>query len=127
MKSEGLLPHSQELPTCHCHEPDKSGPCPHSTSRRSILILSFNLRLGFPSGLFSSSVPHQNSPRICLAPHTCHIPSPSHFPDFIARNIFSAEFRYYSSSLCSLLHSPLTSSFLGPNILHSALFCKISP
>ena len=30
---------------------------PHSTSRRSVLILSTNLRLGLPSGLFPSGFP----------------------------------------------------------------------
>jgi hypothetical protein len=33
--------------------------------------------------------------------------------------IFGEEYRAYSSLLCSLLHSPVTSSLLGPNILLS--------
>ena len=41
--------------------------------------------------------------------------------DFITRTILGEEYRL-SSSLCSLLHSPLTSSLLGPNILLSILF-----
>jgi tellurite resistance protein TehA-like permease len=32
------------------------------------------------------------------------------------------EYRPFSSSLCNFLHSPVTSSLLGPNILLSALF-----
>jgi len=32
------------------------------------------------------------------------------------------EYRSLSSSLCSFLHSPVTSSLLGPNILLSTLF-----
>jgi hypothetical protein len=32
------------------------------------------------------------------------------------------EYRSFSSSLCGFLHSPLTSSPLGPNILLSTLF-----
>jgi hypothetical protein len=36
--------------------------------------------------------------------------------------IFGDEYRSLSSSLCSLLHSPVDSSLLGPNILVSALF-----
>jgi hypothetical protein len=40
----------------------------------------------------------------------------------ITRIIFGDEYRSLSSSLCSLLHSPVTSSLLGPNILLSTLF-----
>jgi hypothetical protein len=40
----------------------------------------------------------------------------------ITRIIFDDEYRSWSSSLCSLLHFPVTSSFLGPNILLSTLF-----
>jgi hypothetical protein len=32
------------------------------------------------------------------------------------------EYRSFSSSLCSLLHSPVTSSLLGPNILLNTIF-----
>jgi hypothetical protein len=32
------------------------------------------------------------------------------------------EYRLFRSSLCNFLHSPFTSSLLGPNILLSALF-----
>ena len=37
--------------------------------------------------------------------------------DFITRTILGEEYKSFSSSLCSLLHSPVTSSLLGPNIL----------
>jgi hypothetical protein len=37
--------------------------------------------------------------------------------DVITRMIFGEEYRSLSSSLCSLLHSPVTSSVLGSNIL----------
>jgi hypothetical protein len=36
--------------------------------------------------------------------------------------IFGDEYRSLSSSLCSLLYSPVASSLLGPNILLSTLF-----
>jgi hypothetical protein len=36
--------------------------------------------------------------------------------------MFGKEYRWLSSSLCSLLHSPVTLSLLGPNILPSTLF-----
>ena len=50
---------------------------PHPTSWRSILILSSNLCLGLPSGLFPSGFPTKTlyAP---LLPYTCYIPRPSH-------------------------------------------------
>ena len=40
----------------------------------------------------------------------------------ITRIVLGEEYRSLSTSLCSLLHSPVTSSLLGPNILISTLF-----
>ena len=37
--------------------------------------------------------------------------------DFITRTKLGEEYKSFSSSLCNLLHSPVTSSLLGPNIL----------
>ena len=37
--------------------------------------------------------------------------------DFITRTILGEEYKSFISSLCNLLHSPVTSSLLGPNIL----------
>ena len=42
--------------------------------------------------------------------------------DFITRTILGEEYKSFSSSLCSLLHSPVTSSLLGPNILLNTIF-----
>ena len=42
--------------------------------------------------------------------------------DFIARTILAEQYRSLSSSLCSFLHSPVTSSLLAPNILLNTLF-----
>jgi hypothetical protein len=50
MEPKGSLPHSQAPATCPYPAPDKSSPCPHFTSWRSILILSSHIRLGLPSG-----------------------------------------------------------------------------
>ena len=42
--------------------------------------------------------------------------------DFITRTILGEEYKSFISSLCNLLHSPVTSSLLGPNILLDTLF-----
>jgi hypothetical protein len=49
------------------------------------------------------------------------MPCPSYFLDFITLTLLSEEYKLLSSSLYSLLYSPVTSSFLGPNILLSIL------
>ena len=42
--------------------------------------------------------------------------------DFITRTILGEEYKSFSSSLCNLFHSPVTSSLLGPNILLNTMF-----
>ena len=39
--------------------------------------------------------------------------------DFITRIILGVHYKSFSSSLCNLLHSPVISSLLGPNILNT--------
>jgi hypothetical protein len=41
---------------------------------------------------------------------------------FITRTILGEQYKSFSSSLCSLFHSPVTSSLLGPNILLNTMF-----
>ena len=96
---------------------------PHPTCWRSILILSTHLCLGLPSGLPPSlRFPHQD-PIYSLSspiPSTC----PAHLIllDFITRTILGEEYKLFSSSLYNILHSPVTSSLLGPNILLNTMF-----
>jgi len=44
--------------------------------------------------------------------------------DFITRTISSEKYRSLSSSMCNFLHSSVTSSLLGPNILLYTIFSK---
>jgi hypothetical protein len=46
------------------------------------------------------------------------------FLNFIIRKILGEGYRSLSSSLCSFLHSPITSSFLDPNSLLSTLLSQ---
>ena len=42
--------------------------------------------------------------------------------DFITRTILGEDYKSFRFSLCNLLHSPVTSSLLGPNILLNTIF-----
>jgi len=85
-------------------------------------MLSSHLCLGLPSGLLPSSY----TTRTLCTPH----PSPKSATfhahlillDFTTRTKLGTEYRSPISSLCNFLHSPITSSFLGPNTLLNTLF-----
>ena len=122
MEAESSLPHSQVPATCPYPEPDQSSPCPHPISWKSILILFSHLRLGLPSGLFPSDFPAKPLYMLLHSPTRAACPAHPILLDLITRTILGEQHRSLSSSLCSFLHSPVTSSLLGTNILPSTLF-----
>jgi len=91
---------------------------PHSPSWRSLLILSFHLRLGFPGDLFPSgyltkvlhTIPLLSIWATCPA-YLINIDLLTRTPEYSGWKV-----RSLSSSWCSFYNSPVTSSFLGPNI-----------
>ena len=94
---------------------------PHPTSWRSILILSSLLRLGLQSGFFPSGFSTKTLYTPLLSPIRATCPAHLVLLAFITRT-FGEQCRSLSSSLCSFLHSLITSSLLGPNILLNTLF-----
>ena len=90
---------------------------PHPTSWRFILMLSTHLNLGLSSGLFPFGFPTKTLYTPLSSPIRATWPANLSLLELITRTILGEEYKSFSSSLCSLLHSPVTSSFLGPNIL----------
>ena len=95
---------------------------PHPTSWISVLILSTHLRLGLPSGLFPSGFLSKTLYTHHSSPIRATCPAHLILLDFITRTILGEEYKSFSSSLCNLLHSPVTSSLLSPNILLNTMF-----
>jgi hypothetical protein len=73
----------------------------------------------------SRRFPYQNPVYISPLPTTCYMPVHLILLDFMTRIKFGEQYRSLSSSLCSFLHSPVSSSLLGPNILLSVLYLNL--
>src|SRR5215471_17700226 len=108
-------------PSLSCASPIQS-TYPHPNSWRSNLILSTHLRLGLPSGLFPSGFPTKTLYAPLSSPIRATCQAHLILLDFITRTILGEEYRSFRSSLCNLLHSPVTSSLLVPNILLNTIF-----
>ena len=93
----------------------------HRTSWSSIITLFSLLRLGLPSYLFPSGFSTKTLYNYLFLMHTT-CPAFLILLAFMARTILCEKYRSFSSSLCSFLHSPLTSSLLGPKYSTQTLF-----
>ena len=99
---------------------------PVHTPKSYFLKIHLNIILpsmpGSPRWSLSLRFPHQNHVYTSPLPHMRYMPQPSILFNFITWTILGEGYRSFSSSLCSFLHSPVTSSLLRPNILLSTLF-----
>ena len=83
-----------------------------------VMKMYFNIILpptpGFQSGLFPSGFPTNPCTQSLFSPICATCPTHLIVLDLITCIIFGQQYRSLSSSLCSLFHSPVTLSFLGP-------------
>jgi hypothetical protein len=85
-------------------------------------FLKIHLNIVIPSTSGSSlRFPHQNAEYASFLHHLCYKPHPSYYSRFYHPKILCEEYRSLSS-LYSFIHSPVTSSLRGPNILLNTTF-----
>ena len=105
----------------------------HPVPTATYNFLKFHLNIIFPSTSWSPQwplslrLPHQLY--ICttiFSPIRATCPAYFIRLDFTTRTIVGKKYRSFSSSLCRFLHSPVTSSLLGPNTLLNTLSLRSS-
>jgi len=107
MEPEGLLPHSKVPATSPFPEPAQSNPYRNISLPKDPYY--FPSTPGFTHWSLSLKFPHQTPARLILI-------------DFVTQKMLGEEHRSLSFSLRSFFLSPVTLSFLGPNILLNTLF-----
>ena len=126
MEPEGSLPHSQ-VPANSLSILSQLDPV--HTPTFHFLKIHLNIILpsapGSPQLAPSLRFPYQHPVHASPLPIRATCPAHLILLDFITRTILGEQYRSFSSSLCSFLHSPVTSSLLGPNILLNTLFSNI--
>jgi hypothetical protein len=115
MELEGLLP---RLPVPILNQIDPV----HPPIPISEVPSYFHQRLGLPSVLFPSDFPIKTVFTLLLSLISATCSAHLILLDLITRNILGEEYRSLSYSVCSFLHSPATSSLIGPNSLLRILF-----
>ena len=111
--TECSLPRLQVPAICTYLEPAQSSPCLQSHFLNAHLIIILPSMSGSYRWSVSLKFPHKIPQSPIRA--TCRVHDILF--DLITRTILGEEYRSLSPSLCSFLHSPVTSSLLGPNIL----------
>jgi len=122
MEPEGSFPLSQLSTTCPILgqlDPVHAPTCHFLNVHLNIILPSTP---GSPKLSFSLRFPHQNPVCTSLLPIRATYPTHLILLDLIIRMIFGEQYRYLIFSSCSVLHSPVTSSLLGQNILLNTLF-----
>ena len=76
----------------------------------SKFVLFSHLCLSYPYGLFLLYFSIKILYAFLFSSHTIYMPSSFHSPPFDRRTIYDEQYRLWSSSLCSFLHSPFISS-----------------
>ena len=119
MELKGSLPHTLVPDNFPYPEPAQSSPCLTSHFLKTHLIIIFHLFLGLPSGFIPSGFPTKTLYQASPLTNTRYMSRPSHSSRFYhSKNIG------WGVEVIKLIniHSPITSSLLGSNILLSTLF-----
>ena len=126
MEPESSLLYWQVPATCPYPQATSSSHQTHSHFLKIHLNIILPSTFWSPQWFFPSDFPTKT---LCTPlPSSIRVTCPAHLIllDFIIRTILGEEYRSLSSSLCNFLHSPVTLSLLGPNILLTTLSLRSS-
>ena len=127
------IPRISWNPKVHCHTHKRPAPVSILGQPKPVHIpTSYHLEIHpniihtstprSPQWSLSLRFPQQDPIHLLSSSIRATCPAQPILLDFITRTLLGEEYRLFSSSLCNLLHSTVTSSLLGPNILLSTMF-----